>query len=182
MGEIKSTLELALERTRKIVISDKDKEEIRQKEILRKASGFFHRYIQGHASLDQTLKEVEKMEEKARVLAKETLLNLWTDALALSKENEKCLKGIEALKGLRVTEVVKELRSLFTQYREEIEETAQDIKDQLVEGLKKAGIYGPAVEPNVEGSEIFGRKIEELEAPYQARLEDMKRQIRTLTP
>jgi len=44
MAEIKSTLEIALERTKKITISEKEKEEIRQKKLLEKAKGLFHRY------------------------------------------------------------------------------------------------------------------------------------------
>ena len=49
MAEIKSTLELALERTKKIAISEKEKEEIRRKKLLEKATGLFHRYREGHA-------------------------------------------------------------------------------------------------------------------------------------
>jgi hypothetical protein len=182
MGEIKSTLDLALERTRKMAISDKEKEEIKQKEILRKASSLFHRYMEDRASIDETLREIEKMEEKAGGPAKETLLTLWTDALSLSKENEKCLKGIEALKGPRVREVIQELRRLFARFREDKEKAKQEIRGQLTEELKKAKIYGSAVKPKIEGSEIWEERIGELEAPYQVRLKEMKRQIMTLTP
>jgi len=182
MGEIKSTLELALERTRKMAISDKEKEEIKQKEILRKASGLFHRYMEDRASIDEILKEIEKMEEKTGTPAKETLLTLWTDALFLSNENEKCLKGIEVLKGPCVREVIQELRGLLARFLEDKEKAKQEIRGQLTEELKKAKIYGSAVEPRVEGSEIWGKKIRALQAPYRVRLEEMKRQIRALTP
>jgi len=181
MGEIKSTLELALERTRKMAISDKEKEEIKQKEILRKASSLFHRYMEDRASIDETLREIEKMEEKAGGPAKETLLTLWTDALSLSKENEKCLRGIEALKGPRVKEVIQELRSLFARFREDKEKAKQEIRGQWTQELKKAKIYGSAVEPRVEGSETWEKKIRGLEAPYRVRLEEMKRQLHMAT-
>ena len=39
MGEIKSTLELALERTRKLAITQEEKEEIKRQELLKKATG-----------------------------------------------------------------------------------------------------------------------------------------------
>jgi hypothetical protein len=42
MGEIKSTLELALERTKKFAISEREKEEMKHQEIFRKATSLFH--------------------------------------------------------------------------------------------------------------------------------------------
>ena len=56
MGEIKSTLELAMERTKRFSVSAKEKDEIKQKEALRKATGLFHRYREGHLSLNDVLK------------------------------------------------------------------------------------------------------------------------------
>jgi hypothetical protein len=44
MGEIKSTLDLAMERTKKISISQEEKEEIKRKEILQKVTGLSNRY------------------------------------------------------------------------------------------------------------------------------------------
>jgi len=39
MAEIKSTLELAMERTKKITISEKEREEIKRKRIEKKVNG-----------------------------------------------------------------------------------------------------------------------------------------------
>jgi len=63
MGEIKSTLELAMERTKKFAISDKEREEMRQKEVLQKAASLFHRYRNGLLSLHEILKQIDKMEK-----------------------------------------------------------------------------------------------------------------------
>jgi len=56
MAEIKSTLELALERTRRISISQEEKEEIKRKETLKKATGIFHRYMEDTLSLNELLR------------------------------------------------------------------------------------------------------------------------------
>ena len=77
MGEIKSTLELAMERTKHFSVSEKERDEIKQKEALRKATGFFHRYREGHLSLNDILKEVERMERKTAATVKEYLLSHW---------------------------------------------------------------------------------------------------------
>ena len=39
MGEIKSSLELAMERSKKYVVSDEDRASIKEREILQKATG-----------------------------------------------------------------------------------------------------------------------------------------------
>jgi len=61
MGEIKSTLELAMEKTKKFAISEKEKEEMKQKEVLQKATGLFHRYRNGLLPLNEILKQIERM-------------------------------------------------------------------------------------------------------------------------
>ena len=89
MGEIKSTLELAMERTKKIAISEKEKEEIKQKEVLQKATSLFHRYREGHLPLNDILKEIERMEKKTAIMVKEILLSQWIDALSLNDDDER---------------------------------------------------------------------------------------------
>ena len=42
-----------MERTKKIAISEKEKEEIKQKEVLQKATSLFHRYREGHLPLNE---------------------------------------------------------------------------------------------------------------------------------
>jgi len=42
VGEIKSALELAIEKSEKYVISDEERERIRGEEILQKVTGLFH--------------------------------------------------------------------------------------------------------------------------------------------
>ncbi|MGZ3535109.1 MAG: hypothetical protein ACXU9K_07770, partial [Thermodesulfobacteriota bacterium] len=86
MGEIKSTLELAMERTKKFALSDKDKEEIKQKEVLQKAGSLFHRYGDGHLSLNEVLKQIEKMDEKTVTTVRQSLLSQWIDALSLNDD------------------------------------------------------------------------------------------------
>ena len=71
MGEIKSTLELAMERTKRFAISNEEKAEIKRKEIMQKATSLFNRYLEGHLPLNEILKEIERMEEKTAKAVKE---------------------------------------------------------------------------------------------------------------
>ncbi len=75
MADIKSTLELAMERTKKMAISKEEREEIKEKESLQKVSSLFYRYKEGHIPLNEILREIEKMDEKTRPWVKENLLS-----------------------------------------------------------------------------------------------------------
>jgi len=184
MGEIKSTLELAMERTKKFTLSDKDKEEMKQKEVLQKASSLFQRYRNGHLSLNEVRKEVEKMEGKAATMVKQSLLSQWIDALSLNddpaRSDEKILKGIESLKQQGIDEIREKFHHLLSQYQEEKEKVKEKMRGQLSDSLKKEGIYGTAVEPNLEKSDLWNKESEKLDLSYKAKLEEIKKGLKGL--
>jgi hypothetical protein len=180
MGEIKSSLELAMERTKKFTISEKEKEEIKQKEVLQKATSLFHRYREGHLPLNNILKEIEKMEKKTAITVKKLLLSQWIDALSLDDDDERIFKGIESLKGRSKDEVKQKFHSLLSQYLSEKEKVKENVKVQFTEALKKDGIYGSSVEPKIEGGELWKKEIEKLSHSYRVKLEEIKEQLRGL--
>ena len=180
MAEIKSTLELALERTKKMAISAKEKEEIRRKKLLEKAKGLFHRYREGHAPLSELQKEIERMDDKTSVAVKEFLLSQWIDALSLKDDDERLIKGIQWLKNGRLEGTPQGFHHLSSQYREEMEKIRQDTRTQLVEALKREGIAGSAIEPNVEGDPLWKKAVESLDHLYEEKLEEIRKQLRNL--
>jgi hypothetical protein len=180
MGEIKSTLELAMERTKKFAISEKEKEEMKQKEILQKATSLFHRYREGHLPLNNILKEIEKMEKKIAITVKKLLLSQWIDALSLDDDDERIFKGIESLKQRSIDGIKQKFHSLLSQYLSEKEKVKEKVKVQFAEALRKDSIYGSALEPQIEGCELWKKEIEKLSHSYRVKLEEIKEQLRGL--
>jgi hypothetical protein len=180
MAEIKSTLELALERTRRISISQEEKEEIKRKETLQKATGIFHRYMEDTLSLNELLREIERIEEKARPMVRDALLSLWIDAVSLEAENEKLLRGIESLKGRSVDEIRRKLEVLRSEYERRGLEAEQKMEIQLAEALRKEGIHGTAVVPRVKESREWKEKISSLAQGFQGKIEECKEALRKL--
>ena len=126
MGEIKSSLELAMERTKRVAISEKEKEEIKQKEVLQKATGLFHRYREGHIPLNEILKEIDKMEKKTAITVKELLLSQWIDAISLDDDSDRTFKAIESLKQKTIDEVKQKFYHLLSQYLAEKEKVKEE--------------------------------------------------------
>ena len=180
IGEIKSSVELAMERTKKFALSDQEKEELKRKEVLQKASSLFHRYRDGHLSLNEVLKQIEKMEEKTATTVKQSLLSQWIDALSLDDGHERTFKGMESLKRQSLDEVRKKFQHLLSQYQAEKEKVKEKMRIQLAEALKKKGIYRSAVEPNFEKSDLWTKESEKLDHSYKMKLEEIKQQLRSL--
>jgi len=180
MAEIKSTLELAMERTKKFEISEKEREEIKRKEILQKVTSLFHRYRESHLPLNEILKEIERMEEKAAKMVKEDLLSQWIDALSLNDDDERLLKGIESLMDREIDDEKQKFDSLLSEYQKEKEKVKQELKAALVEILRKEGIDGSAVEPNIEAGDRWEKELLKLNRLYGAKLEEIKKELRHL--
>ena len=169
-----------MERSKRLAISDKEREEIKRREIEQKATGFFHRYVEGHLSLTEILKEIAKMDERTQAAMKEILLSQWMDALSLNDEDEKLLKGIESLKSQSLDELRGRLRGLSQNYSEEKEHVRQKIREETAVKLREMGIYGSAVEPNVTGNKAMEKLLEGIDLAYRGKLRDVKEALRKL--
>jgi hypothetical protein len=180
MGEIKSTLELAMERTKRLAVSEKEKDEIKQKEVLQKATSLFHRYREGLLSLNDILKQIERMERKTATTVKEYLLSHWIDAVSLDDDSERILRGVESLKEKSIAEGKQKIHHLLSQYQGEKERLEERVGVQLIEALKKGGIWGSAVEPKLEGNELWEKEKEKLDGSYRMKLEEIKEWLRRL--
>jgi len=178
MGEIKSTLELAMERTKKFAISEKEREEMKQKEVQQKAASLFHRYRDGLLSSHDILKQIDKMEKGAANAVKQLLLSQWIDALSLDDDEEKIFKGVELLEQRNIDKAKQEFRSLLSRYQREKEKVKEKVRLQLIEGLKKDDIAGSAVEPKFEGNRLWEEENEGLNHSFKMALEEIKDQLR----
>jgi hypothetical protein len=178
MAEIKSAFELAMEKSKRIVISDEEREKFKQKEILQKAMSLFHRYREGHVSLSEILKEIERMKGETKTLVKESLLSQWIDALSLDDDQERLLMGIESLKGQSLGGVREKFHHILAQCRREREQAKEKIGAQLIETLRKEGIYGSAVDPHVKGGKDFQEGLKAIEDRFRQKIEAIKEALK----
>ena len=180
MGEIKSVLELAMERSKKVVISNEEREKIKEKEILQKAMGLFHRYQEGHLSLNEMMREIDRTDEKIREKVKKVLFSQWVDALSLDDDGERLFNAMESIKDRSLDDIKEKFQSFHALYHNEIEQAKQRMSLQLAEELKSEGIYGDAVEPNVEGSESWKKLLDPVDCFHREKLDEIKEALKRL--
>ena len=120
------------------------------------------------------------MEGKTATMVQQSLLSQWIDALSLNDDDERTLKGIESLKQQGIDEIKEKFHHLLSQYQEEKEKVKEKMRGQLSDSLKREGIYGSAVEPNLEKSDLWKKENEKLDLTYKAKLEEIKKNLRSL--
>ena len=97
MGEIKSTLDLAMERAEKIKVSPEDKEKLNREKYLSKAKGIANRYLKGSLNINGLIKELDSLDANERDMVIEPLVSQLVDAMGISVDNKSPLRAIEMM-------------------------------------------------------------------------------------
>lgn len=180
MGEIKSSIELAMERSRRFALTEEEREEIKKKELEERASRLFHRYREGSFSLHDLEREMERVDEPQRAQVKAALLGLLIDALTLEGEYERVLSGIEWLKGSPLDAFRKRFHDLALSLSQEKEKVEQEGRKAMMEELKRMGFSGSAIEPNDAQNPETNRLRAALERSYQDQVQKLREALRNL--
>jgi len=147
MGEIKSTLDLVMEKTRHLTLSQKEKEGQKQIEVNKRLKGLLQKYQDNLLREEQLGQELESLRNTFDLNVKEMLLHILLDGLRLGSNNISLLELLSAICGLDVSG----LEELFHDFQNTIEIAAQKRIEEVKATLaKKRLISGSAVVPNLE--------------------------------
>jgi hypothetical protein len=159
MGEIKSTLDLIMERTKNLSMSPEEKEENRRQEWLKKARGWIQRFLDDLVSSEKVKEELfspAPPEGWQGILKKELV-----DGLEPGRNNEKRLLLMERI--LNISEVP--YREILRSFSHKVEEEGERQKKALVEHWREKGISGRALVPNLEGhplwEDFYGKAVKD---------------------
>lgn len=145
MGEIKSTIELMMERTKNLTMTGEEKAQLRQKELTEKAKGWLVRYLDGILSLETLKSEMMRESEDIRELKKilQPLIGEYTDP---ERDQERLFLLLIGLFDTDASALAGTLDTYRTQKKVLYEKLAKEIRVHLGE----LGIKGSAVVANPE--------------------------------
>jgi hypothetical protein len=176
MGEIKSTLEIALEKAKAMEISPEDRKHFKQKEILSKARDIFQQYID-HPSRSEGLTQMIKDSGKDAPQIKASLTEVFLAALDPFHPSERVWHGLHEL-GLKETWSFQEKLAHIAEDNEKVRsEGRKKAEKGLLESLSELGITGTALDPNVEGSPQWKQMITALDQRTVSELEHFRDEI-----
>jgi len=178
MAEIKSTLDLVMEKTKDLVLSDEERKELSRKEWRQKAAGWVRRFLEGLWS-DGRLKEaVEEVETGSRDDARKAAALELLGALDLGDRGRRCLKGLEVVASEMEKPHLELVREVLSSYESARSRIPGEEEKRLKEELAAEGIGGSAVvvlprrSPRwTEEEDRFRARLKEAVDSWQAALE-----------
>jgi len=193
MGEIKSSWEIALERTANI---KSDKSSVHVNELKKSGQRIASEYIDAVSpNKDELAKAVKKYSREEKHLVEKAVLEILLSHITLPKEEgfedslRILIEGLQVILGDKriIKDVSTQLSQFFTQFLEHREQFTEQIKQQYTpqlqqkqEALKKQYGYEVDLKPeqDPEFLSLLRKNIQKLEAQYQEALNQMKDQIR----
>ncbi len=172
MAEIKSTLELALERTKHLVMSDDEKKQMKLEESLEKLPGKVQQYLDGTIKLDNLVQIIEEFSDDEKQFARKRLVKLLLERLELSSV-EKILQAVEKIFDRNVPDNFVEMEKMYKQFLIESTTLKKNIYNDVQKRLVSKSIDGDGFEIIPERSPEF----QSLKLKYEKKLESMRSQF-----
>ena len=144
MAEIKSTLDLIMEKTKGLTLSPKEKEEIRREEWVKKARGWIQKFLDGWIDMEKVKSELPGPEAPPgweKILQTEIF-----DLLDPEEDNEKRFQLITEI----LQRPLDPLLKILGGFNQTVEAEKIRQRDQALKRLSDQEISGSAVLPNLE--------------------------------
>jgi hypothetical protein len=178
MAEIKSAIELAMERTKGFVMDEKEKEESLVQESENRLKGMVRRFLDSTIDVEYFRNHYEKL-ELARRAKRDFLVDLIVAEFDVG-ESGKLFDLLHVADGGLDKSITKELDGLHRQFSQEVETQSGDVRKRVLDRLKKMGIAGSALEPNVVAWDEWAEAVSETKHAFKGRLQQWKERVKAV--
>jgi len=144
MGEIRSALDIIMEKAKNLEVTQEEKTEIRRKEIEAKAKGMVQRFLDGAVRLEDLTGEISNMDEQGQEWVKEAIKNDCMERINIEKGNKDILELLEKVVGMSTEPI----SSLIKEFQNKLSQEIERVRGELAQGLQEKGIKGSAVIAN----------------------------------
>ena len=169
MAEIKSTLDLIMERTKNLTMTEDEKKAVQKKELEGRIKGYVQKYIDGIVDIIDMRSYVESEESKfpelRQILRQEILEHIQPDS-----DNGKLLLVLEQVLGT----APKPIDKLIASFRNNINTAMVSRKKNLKKELERKRISGSSVVPNLDRDEVWQEHIKKLKSDFKNQLISIK--------
>jgi len=146
MTPIKSSIDLAMEKTEGLRLSDEERRVQRQKDAADLAAALILRWENEDLSQDDLLEEL-RSQEAAFPELRQLMLQQTIRRIGLQARSHVLLDVIRAL----LPDKARQMEGIIAAYRQAVESRKHALREQTRQELMQKGISGTAVEPNETG-------------------------------
>lgn len=169
MAKIKSTLDLVMERTRNLSMSEEERESLHRKEWRDSARGLVQRLIDNRASLSELgsfLNAQPGLSPAFRDILRDELIG----HIDPDGDNAPIFQALDEVLGLEVNPI----RETIGAYHARFDLLSNEHRERMRSELKGREISGTAVLPNVENDKAWKAAARELREEFSARLNALR--------
>ena len=171
MGEIKSTLDLVLEKTKHLSQSPEEKQAKAQKDVEDRIKGMLQKYQDGVSSLEQLQRDYEALKTEYRLTDNTIMAGRVINRLDPGLDNRALFEVLEDCCHLDSGGMA----DVINEYQAGYHTAAQNRMETLKESLaQKYLISGSAVVPNLESDEKWHLEAQALTAAFEQKLNQEK--------
>ena len=176
MGEIKSTLDLVMEKTKHISFSEEERKAQRNKEVKGNLKGLVQKFQDGVLNQNQLVKELKVLNKNYEHSPVSDILRaVIIEELDLNRYNTKLL----VLLGEICNADTKGIASVAAEYQKKIELINKKSKDTMLKMLaEKHLISGSAIVPNLESDDQLKKELNRIQLEYEGLLSKEKARLK----
>ncbi|MFC1822351.1 hypothetical protein ACFL9T_06560 [Thermodesulfobacteriota bacterium] len=172
MAEIKSTLELIMEKTKGLTMSDEEKEAFQQKELEGKLRGSLQKVMEGRLKIERFKIELDTISQDKQAAARRFIIKDCISRIEPDRENARIIEVLGQLGKINC----QPLRDLIAEYRGDTGGQDNEQGQELLMRLQEQGISGSAVMPNLKADSQYLQHMAEKKADFQEKLDALSAQ------
>ncbi len=169
MAEIKSTLDIIMEKTKGLTMTDEEKKELKRKEMAGKVKGLVQKISDGFMGLDGLKKELAALGKGHEDMLRVIMMSEIAGRIQPEGDNEPLMEILEKTIGMDTGPI----RDFFADSQRKLEKEKVARGKRLMKRLKKKGISGSAVIPNLEADSQWRDYVSNLKETFQKEVEGL---------
>jgi hypothetical protein len=166
MAEIKSTLDIIMEKAKKFSVTEEEKKGFRRQELEGRIKGLVQKGIDGILDSQRFQVEVTALQAKDKDLVDQVLKEELVIRLEVEQNSQELLKMLEYVAGSASSGV----REVLADFEKKGEQQKEIRRKTLLESFKKKGISGSAVLPNLDADPEWIRTKSEMRQQLQGEI------------
>jgi hypothetical protein len=176
MGEIKSTLDIVMEKTKHLSLSNEERDNQKTAEIEKKIKGLLQKFQDQTLPEKRLSSEYEQLKKEYHLSGDSIFMNEIFLKLDPDKDNKLLLVLLKDMCGVNI----KEIESVLNDYQDELNSAASYKMVELRENLaQKHFISGSAVVPNLEVDAEWQAEAAELRSKFGKLLDEAKGKLKS---
>jgi hypothetical protein len=171
MGEIKSTLDLVLEKTKNLKLSSEEKQQQTQQEIENRIKGMMQKYEDGLYTKTELIAGYELLKKDYNLSTDDSLIIEITNRLEPDRNNQRLLELLQECCSIDTAAIETTIEDFQQAYHTASQNRLAQLKKDLAE---QHTIAGSAVLPNLDTDESWQQKSNEIRVAFDDRLDRVR--------